>query len=411
LDTNITMEPVKSSKLLALGYEPELFILRAVFNPSKSEYDYFDVPPEKWDSIKAEAAAGRSIGTWFGVNIAGKRGAPPPFDYAKTGSEKALNLWAKARGDEQPTSLFPPTNDVAKVEPAQAITGTVVPEIPEVELPKDQDGLLKRAAQVEIAAKSLFIMKGNVPTLVIFTAEGYAQAVAQVVAKLAEKKRALAEVAKIKEPATAAWKAACEFEKRVIASYDAAINPLDQAAKGWKRNQEQAEAASRQAAQQREQERLDAIAAENKRVAEEQAKADAANMRAAGQEELAKEIEAQPIHVVREIAQVSVAPTEVPKVAGARELKTWKNRVDNPELVAQFYKKDIAMACHNAGIGIPANEKLAAFVNELATIFSEFHSVDEVKVGARLRPMKDAGVNFIPGVTVWSEEKTSSTGR
>jgi hypothetical protein len=65
------MQPVVSSNISALGYDPATRTLRIEFKPSRTgkgpQYDYFDVEPATVDEmVKAE-----SMGSFFRANIMG----------------------------------------------------------------------------------------------------------------------------------------------------------------------------------------------------------------------------------------------------------------------------------------------------------------------------------------------------
>jgi hypothetical protein len=413
----IKLSPVNSSKLFALGYDHGLFILRAEFKPSKATYDYFDVPPEVYASLMAAP----SLGTYFGIHIAGARGATPPFKFGKVGTPAHLVLWeaALSEGDPTPAAGAPSVADLNTTQPRElpqqqprTIEAAPEPEyIAPVDLPSDQAGLEARAVAVEVETRALVIVpQGRRAVLTTRTPEGYAHAVAMLLAKKDEKKRALEQVETIKGPATKAWQAACAFASKVAASYDASINVLDQAVTDYRNEVKEAERKAADAERAAHQARLDEEARENARLAQDQAARDAEALRAAGQHEVAREVEAAPVYVRREVAPTAVARTAIPTVAGARVSGTWKFEVRDPALVPRFYMGDIAMALMRAGCNV-TEEKLGPLVSDIAKAFAQFHSLDEVKIGGRVRPLKEAAVDLIPGVHVWFDEKTGSTGR
>lgn len=417
----IKMSPVNSSNLFALGYDSGLFILRATFKPSNTIYDYFDVPPE----IYAALMAAPSLGKYFGENIAGPRGGPAPFKFGKVGTPQHQALWEAALSEGVPAAGGPPTIAELNSRPAAAPASTELPQqaartveaavepeyIAPVELPSDREGLEARAVEVEVETRALVIVpQGRRAVLTTQTPEAYAHALAVLLAKKDEKKRALAEVEKIKGPATTAWQAACAFANKVAASYDASIRILDEAVTDFRRATLEAERKAADAERAARQAVLDKETAAAAQRAQEQAAADAAALRSAGQHEVAAEVESTPIYTPRAVAPTTVARTSIPTVAGARVSGTWKFRVDDPTLVPRFYMPDIAMALMRAGCTV-TEEKLGPLVMEIAKAFAQFHSLDEVKLGGRVRPMKEAAVDLIPGVTVWHDEKTGSTGR
>lgn len=432
----IRITPVNSSKLLALGYDSGLFILRATFNPSNAMYDYFDVPPE----VYAALMSAPSLGKFFGEQIAGPRGGPAPYKFGKVGTPQHLGLWNAALSEGTPAAAGgPPTPAELNTRyPNATITpmadgkghivqesflgadlppqrmaepGPVIEVIQPVDLPTDREGLEKRAVEVEVETRALVVVpQGRRAILVTKSPEGYAHAVAVLLAKKEEKKRALAEVAKIKDPATAAWKAACAFENKVAASYDASITSLDQAVTDYRRETQEAERKAADAERAARQAELDAETARAAEAAQAQSRRDAEQLRAAGQHEVAAQVESAPVYTPRSVAPTQVARTSLPPVAGVRVSGTWKFRVDDPSLVPRFYMGDIAMALMRAGCSV-TEDKLGPLVMDIAKAFAQFHSLDEVKIGGRVRPLKEAAVDLIPGVHVWHDEKTGSTGR
>jgi hypothetical protein len=65
---SIAMNPVKSSQIAEIGFEPATKTLAIRFNNGRKLYHYHDVPQETFDALKAS----ESVGKYFGANIRGK---------------------------------------------------------------------------------------------------------------------------------------------------------------------------------------------------------------------------------------------------------------------------------------------------------------------------------------------------
>lgn len=63
------LQPVKSSNIKAVGYDPDAQRLVVEFHTGK-KYVYSDVPPE----VHQNLMSAKSIGLFFGLNIRGKYG-------------------------------------------------------------------------------------------------------------------------------------------------------------------------------------------------------------------------------------------------------------------------------------------------------------------------------------------------
>lgn len=418
---DIKTQPINSSRLEALGYDRGLFILRAVFKPSQATYDYFDVPPEVVEALLAAP----SKGTYFGQYITGPRKSAqnpnpvPPYLFAKVGSPDHARLMeavvaatpppAKTVHEERPPAA--PAPELPPQSRPQAAAEGQVEIIPQVELPDDEAALKAHATSVQAEAATLVRQDGRNTLLVVDTAEACAHAVAWIIAKKAEKTRALEKVATIKIPATQAWKAACAFENEVIASYDAAIRATDQAVQTWKSAQRERERVAAEADRRERQQAIDAENAERSRLAAEESKRQAELLRQAGQHEVAAQVEAAPAPIHRSVAPMSVQRSSIPQVAGSRENTSYPFTIEHPEEVARFYIPGIAMALYEADLPRLTDIQLGALALKLGKVFSEFHTVDEKKIGARVRSAKDAAIGLIPGVTVEKKTSTGSTGR
>lgn len=360
----IELIPVTSSRIAAIGFDPDSFTLAVKFPPAKKSptgkiYHYASVSEELYDDLmNAE-----SIGVFFGQNIQ---------SYAERYPFVCVDEGAGA--------------------PAEAVSAIVEISSPVAEIlppciPDDEEGLktLALATRAEVTA------------LTISTSEECEIASHEVLRIRAERKLAIEKVNKIKIPATQAWKAACDLFNEIDGRYAEAEKYLDGGILSF-RAKEKARAAAEAAAEQRRQDaeraqalrvqqeefkRLQAIAEEEARVkAAELAEADAkiAEAQGATPEEV-EEIRENPLPVqVRHVEQppiayMSSAPAvirqDIPKVQGLGFTTVWLYEVTNEA-------------------AIPLSH--------------DYYSLDLKKVNAKVQALKKHA--NIPGVRVWDEERS-----
>jgi hypothetical protein len=359
----IELTPVTSSRIAAIGHCPETFTLAVKFPPAKKSpagkvYHYANVSEEMFDDMKNAS----SVGVFFGQNILNSPDAFP-FTCVDEGVGDA------------PTTPAP-----AEASVAQPKAEVVVPEDTEE---------LKTFAMAT---------RNEVTALSISTGVECEAASLELLRIRAERKLAIERVNKIKTPATAAWKAACDLFNEIDGRYAEAEKYLDGAILAYRaaerrradaeaaeirRQQEEAQRAAVRA-QQEEHRRLQAEAdAEAEAKAAELAEQDAQIAEAQGaSEEAIEAIRENPLPVqVRHVAPpplaVMAAPAQVvvqqdiPKVAGLGFTTAW---------------------CHEI-----TDESLIPFTHE-------FYTLDTKKVAARVNALKQHA--NIPGVRVWSEERS-----
>lgn len=389
---------MKSSKLNALGYDPETMTLRAEFSTG-ALYDYYDVPPEKYMGL----VAAQSLGTYFGTNIIGSDRKNPNFKFEKVGAPGATQAATRAAAEKKGPE---PTIIEAKASAPASLAVSATPE----ELPEDQEGLKQRAAIVKSESTHLVKLENNRTILIVNSGETY-EAVAQLlIRRHAEKKAAQARIASFKAPAYATYQAVLAFEKEVIGGYDAAIADIDRALTSYRQDEQ---ARAREAArlqQEADQKRLDAENEQRAREAQERADAEAANMRAAGQHEVAEQIEKNPEPVARMVAQAPIVKEAVPQVQGLAVRGSWKYVIADAELVPRYFAHQVAGVLAANGFGGDMT-KAGMVAQQIARAFAELYTLDETKIGAKVRALKEGAKGLIPGVTVEYAEKTGSSGR
>jgi hypothetical protein len=138
-------------------------------------------------------------------------------------------------------------------------------------------------------------------------------------------------------------------------------------------------------------------------------------METIGQPEIAQVIRATPAPVVAQQAAPVVYATSTPKVAGLAARGNWKNEVTNSELVPVYFRDRIRTAINDEVAKAPSQAlddlRMTRLTLAIAAILGDFYSLDQVKLNGFLKPKKEAGINLVPGVRVWNDEKTSTTGR
>jgi hypothetical protein len=363
----IELIPVNSSRLAAIGHDPETFTLAVMFPPTKKAptgkiYHYSSVSEELYDDLKNA----ESIGVFFGMRILNDPDKYP-FVCVDEGLGEASRMEVEAE---------------LAVEAVPTVAEILPPAIPD-----DEEGLKTLAMTT----------RAEVTSLTISTAEECEIASHEVLRIRAERKLAIEKVNKIKIPATAAWKAACELFNEIDGRYAEAEKYLDGGILSF-RVKEKARAAAEAAALQRKQDadraeairvqqeefkRLQAEAAEEARVkAAELAESDAKIAEAQGASaETVEQIRENPLPVVARhveqppIAYMSSAPAvikqELPKVQGLGFTTAWLYEVTNEA-------------------AIPLSH--------------DYYTLDLKKVNAKVQALKQHA--NIPGVRVWDEERS-----
>jgi hypothetical protein len=361
--TAIELTPVTSSRIAAIGHCPETFTLAVKFPPAKKSpsgkvYHYANVSEEMFDDMKNAP----SVGVFFGQNILNNPDAFP-FTCVDEGVGDA------------PTTAAPVESPAA-----QPKTEVIVPE--------DTEELKTFAMATRNDATAFSISTG---------AECEAASL-ELLRIRAERKLAIEKVNKIKTPATAAWKAACELFNEIDGRYAEAEKYLDGAilayraaerrradaeAAAIRRQQEEAAAEARRA----QQVELKRLQDEAQREADEKAAAlaeqDAQVAEAQGaSEEVVEAIRENPLPVqVRHVAPpplaVMAAPAQVvvqqdiPKVAGLGYTTAWYHEITDESQIPLTH---------------------------------DYYTLDPKKVAARVNALKQNA--NIPGVRVWSEERS-----
>lgn len=372
--------------------------LRAEFSTG-ALYDYYDVPPEKYMGLVAAV----SLGTYFGENIIGRDRKNPNFKFEKVGAPGATQAATRAAAEKKGPE---PTTIEAKFAAPASLAVSATPE----ELPEDQEGLKQRAAVVKSESTHLVKTENNRTILIVNSGETY-EAVAQLlIRRHAEKKAAQAKIATFKTPAYAAYTAVLAFEKEVIGGYDAAIADIDKALTSYRQDEQARARVAAEAQRVADQARLDAENAERAKEAQERANAEASNMRAAGQHEVAAHIEANPEPVARQVAQAPIVREVVPQVQGLAVRGSWKYAITDIEAVPRYFAHQVAGVLAANGFQGDMN-KTGMVAQQIARAFAELYTLDEKKIGAKVRALKEGAKGLIPGITVDHEEKTGSSGR
>lgn len=355
------MQDVQSSLLKQLGHDAETFTLSARFLPGKNSpagkvYAYQNVSEEVWDDV-INPKNGASVGEAF-TAIIKKHPELYPFSCVDEGT---------GQGPADPS-------------PVQAAAEILPPEIPD-----DEEGLKSRAMTARIEATALTIS----------TAQECEAASLEVLRIRSERKLAIEKVNKIKIPATAAWKAACDLFNEVDGRYAEAEKYLDGGILAYRAKERQRvaeenariqreQAAAREKAEREQREEHE----RQQRIADEEATQRAAQL--AQQDAKAAEAQGAPAEVVQQIlenplpvtarvvappplafasAPAAIVQQNIPKVAGLSYTTEW------------FYEI--------------RDESLIPFTHE-------FYSLDEKKLNAKVQSLKKHA--DIPGVFVDSRE-------
>lgn len=67
----MSLTPVKSSNIRAVGYDPKTKALTVAFHGGAT-HSYADVPPEKHAGMMGSGKVGHSVGAYFHANIKGQ---------------------------------------------------------------------------------------------------------------------------------------------------------------------------------------------------------------------------------------------------------------------------------------------------------------------------------------------------
>jgi hypothetical protein len=424
-------------RLKSIGYDADRAIMQVEFpvagypDADGPLYDYFNIPGELFSELMA-APAGEK-GKYFAAHIQGPDRKSPLFKFSKHITDPGLPNVRPAgakivpfEGDQQgkPTAYSVVEDRLLRQHPtaidAQAkaqVASAPAAEIlaPSTPLPTDYAGLVKRTETVRERVQALIKGEGVKVALVVANADGYRQ-VAELFKQLtAEKKEVAATLEAAKKVAYAPYQVALNEEKTVLAGY-AILGTLEKAMVNWKAEQDRLTREAEQAENRRRQAVAQAATEAAALAARQQAEKDAAAMEAVGQPEVAQVIRQAPLQVVEERAAPAVYAREVPKVDGLRETGSYKFRVDSEAQVPLYFKDRIRQAINDeAARSKPgetiSEERMGNLTIAIAAILSDFYSLDQVKLGGFLRPKKAAGINLVPGVTVWNESRISSTGK
>lgn len=299
----IDLTPVESSRIAAIGYDPNAFVLAIKFPPTKKSpegktYHYANVAPEEFEELQES----ESKGAWFGRNI--QNNPDHPFQCVDDGSGRVV----------------------------EGVYLEAVP-VPEAkELPQDEEGLKARALEVQKDVQQIVTVTRQGAT--IQTAEAFAQAGERLKQIVAERKIAQERVDSIKGPAYQTYKAALQLEKDVIGPYVQTETWLKTSmaryiqAEEAKRMRKEAELAA-EARKQAE--------AEAKEKAVELAEHDAQVMEAQGLVEAAAQVRANPLPVMPARVAPIVLQKDVPKVVGVSSRKNWTFRITDESLLPREY--------------------------------------------------------------------------
>jgi hypothetical protein len=363
----IPLEPVQSSRLSEMGYDPDTFTLAVRFPPTKKApagkvYHYRNISEEIFDDLKNAP----SIGVFFNETI-----LKNPEKYPYVCVDEGI-------GEDSSSQPGAPPAEV------QAISAPV--EIVPADIPDDPDGL-----------KAYALATRTETTAITITTSDECEAASREVLRVrAKRKIAIEKINKIKEPATQAWKAACALFNEVDSRYADAEKFLDdgilayraQARRKAVEEQQAREKAEREAREKAEREQREEY---DRRVkaAEEEAARKAADLA----QQDAKEAEAQG------------APPEVVEQILASPLPVTVQHVIPPPLA--YAPAPLPTIVQHA---IPTVQGLS-YVTEwfyeitdesLIPLTHEYYSLDERKINSKVQALKKHA--NIPGVFVDSRE-------
>lgn len=354
------MQDVQSSLLKQLGHDAETFTLSARFLPGKNSpagkvYVYQNVSEEVWDDI-INPKNGASVGEAFTAII---KKHPELYPFACIDEGQGSN----------PSS--PAIQAVAEVLPP--------------EMPDDEEGLKNRAMEARIEATALTIS----------TAQECEAASLEVLRIRTERKLAIEKVNKIKIPATAAWKAACDLFNEVDGRYAEAERFLDSGILAYRANERQ-RVAEENARLQREQ------TAAREKAEREQREEHERQQRIANEE--AEQRSAQLARQDAATAEAQGAPAEVVEQILANPLPVTARVVAPPPLA--FASAPAAIVQQNipkvAGLSFTTEWFYEIRDESLIPFTHEFYTLDEKKINAKVQSLKKHA--DIPGVFVDSRE-------
>lgn len=282
------------------------------------------------------------------------------------------------------------------------------------ELPQEHTALVAHAESVRTRVQALLKVNGVQVRLAVTTPEGFEEVGKLFVALSAEKKAAQILCDEDRKPHNEAYKAGLAREKEVMGKYEI-LGQLDRAIVDYKAEKLKEKRLAEQRAREVEQARLDAEAAEQAKLHREQTEREAKNLEAAGQHKIAEVIRATPAPVVAQTAKPIEYASEVPKIEGMRETGTWQVAIENLAAIPIFFKDRVRQAINDtvaACAGKPIDDTaMVRLTMQLATILGDFYSIDATKLNGFLKPKKEAGIDLVPGVKVWFQPRTSTTGR
>lgn len=383
----------RSKRIAAIGYDLNSATLRLKFS-NGALYDYSDVPPERYQGMLSSD----SMGNYFAAFIAGPDRKNPLYAYNR------VNL----------ADLLEASNDVEKEEVKPAVQESLAIVLPQAEvlppieldpLPSDYPSLLVHAESVRVRVQGLLRVTGVQVALDLQTPEAAKQAGELFVALTKEKKLAQALCDEDRKPHNEAYRAGLDREKAVMANYEI-LGTLDRALTAYRRKEEDERRQREETERKARQAQLDADTAAAAQASKAQAEREATTMEAAGQPAAAAIIRQAPVPVVAQTAAPVVLASTAPKVEGMKVVDNWKNRIDQPEQVPLYFTERMEAILHKHD-----DKSDAELVVALAVMFGELYSLDPVKVNGILKPKKAAGVGLIPGITVYNDQKTSTTGR
>lgn len=342
------LTPYTSSRLSHAGYDEDRGLLYIAFPPTKTLpkgtiYEYRDVEIDTWEGfLDAE-----SKGSYAIARIMGKRGSPAPYAYRK------VERLQEADASADPTSA----HSAEMTTQTKAVAGTVIvppvtvqqtsptakngtsqieakaersPEDTIPELPTKDEELPSRALAVQSSARAL----------VVGTPAQYEQAANRLRAIAAERKLVEARAKVFYDPAFAAYKAARDLRDEALSAYDAATSAI----KAEMLRFDQIETRQRQEAEQAERRRLEEESRANaKRESEERAKRDAEYLRAQGEEEIARQVEASPLPIAPKPVAPVVMARAIPQTEGVGRREKWAYRIVDEAKIPfthEFYTLD-----------------------------------------------------------------------
>lgn len=426
--------PVKDNRLKSIGYDIDHMKMEVEFPNTKaphlegSVYIYHDVPPE----VHAAQMAAHDKGKYFADHIVRDR-KNPAYRYDLVSKAAAPDMTdpglPKVKRESAPignADSAPERSNLLQMHPTAvdaaakaSVEAAAVPRAeflaPGTPLPTTYEALLDHVNTVKARITGLLKQDGVRVQLLVTNPDAYAEMGKVFVALSAEKKVAQAWCDADRKPHNDAYKAGLAREKEIMAGYSV-IDTLDKALIAYRDEEKRQRREAELADQRREQERLDAEAAASAAQAKLQAEKEAATMDALGQPEVAQIIRDTPVPIVAQTAAPIVYAREVPKVDGMAERGTWKNEVINSNEIPLFFRDRIRMAINDEVSkvvpAIPLDDvRMARLTIALSTIFLDFYSLDQTKINGFIKPKKEAGINLVPGLRVWFDAKTSTTGR